>query len=520
MSKNIVKAAGAILIVNLIVKILGFAREAFIANGFGASWLTDAYQVAYTLPYFLQAILGFALVTMVVPIMTRYFVDGKDDEAWSVANSLVNIIAILLAVVSVLGIIFAPQLVFVTAPNLPEKGTEMAIHLTRIMFPAVFFMGVGMVFTGILNSRYRFVAGAAAPGISNIIIILSVVFFSAAGIFGLAWGTLASFIGLAVIQLPALYRAGFRYRFVCQWRHPAIIGAMKDIGPIVLGVAVNQIYLAVNRIFASGLSEGSISALNYASKLMNLPVGIFVAAIAAAIYPMLSEKAMGKDMEGLANTMSKGLGMVTLVALPAAAGLIVLRVPIVQLLFQRGAFGYNDTLITAYALLFLCVGLVFVAVNMVLTRAYYASGNVYTPVIVGVFSIGVNVLASFLLIKPLGHGGLALSNSLAAAANTVFLYIFFCRKLPAFSQSTFFASIGKMLVATLVMGATAWGVKIFLAPLAARGSLGLLMIVGIAIIAGVIVYFIVAKILRVHEIDQLWAILNKKVLKRLTKQRA
>jgi len=520
MSKNVVKAAGAILVVNLFVKILGFARESFIANGFGASWLTDAYQVAYTLPYFLQAILGFALVTMVVPIMTSYFVEGKDEEAWDVANSLINITAILLALVSVLGFIFAPQLVFITAPNLPARGTELAVNLTRIMFPAVFFMGVGMVFTGILNSRYRFIAGASAPGVSNIIIILSVVFFSAAGIFGLAWGTLISFIGLAVVQIPALYMAGFRYRLVCKWRHPAIIGALKDIGPIVLGVAVNQIYLALNRIFASGLSEGSISALNYAGKLMNLPVGIFVAAIAAAIYPMLAEKAKSKDNQGLANAMSKGLGMVALIALPAAAGLIVLRVPIVQLLFERGAFGYNDTLITAYALLYLCIGLVFVAVNMILTRAYYASGNVYTPVVMGIISIGVNVAASILLIKPLGHGGLALANSLAAIANSIFLYIFFCRRLPVFSQRAFFSSIGRMLIATIVMAITVWGAKLVLAPLAYRGSLGLLLLVGIAMIAGAIVYFIIAKILRVHEIDQLWAILNKKVLKRLTKRRA
>lgn len=513
---NVAKATGIILIINLLVKILGFLRETFIAGAFGASEITDAYLAAYTLPYFLQAILGSALVTAVVPVITKHFVAGKNEEAYKVGSSIINITAILLAAISFIGIVIAPTLVWLTAPGFDEEVASLTINLARIMFPAVVFMGVGMVITGILNAGYRFAVAAFAPGFSNIIIILTVIFCTSAfGVEGLAYGTLISFAGLLLIQLPFLKKMGFRYSFTIDWHHPDVQQVLKGIGPIVLGVAVNQIYFAINRIFASGLSEGSISALNFASKLMNLPVGIFVAAVASAIYPALSAFALQKNRQAMCTSLEKGLGMVFLISIPAAVGLIVLRVPIVQLLFERGAFDHTATLITAEALLYFSIGLVPVACNMILTRAFYAINDTKTPVILGFWSIVLNVVCSFLLVGPFAHGGLAFANSIAATANTLLLFMVWRKKNPQWQCNALYSGIVKITVAAFVMGlAVLLGDHFFAGIFSGDSSIHLLFRVGGGIALGGFCYFIATVLLKVEYVTEVCNVLKQKLHKK------
>ena len=221
MAKNILKATSVVLVMNLVVKLLGFLRETSLANAFGAGPLSDAYLSAYTIPYFLQAILGYALVTAVVPILTKHLVAGHKDEASYVGSAIINLTAVALAGVTLLGIIVCDWLVKLLAPGYGPEQAALTANLARIMFPSVVFMGVGMVLTGICNAHYRFAVSAFAPGMSNIIIIVSLLFFSAAyGIFGAAWGTLLSFVGFFVVQLPVLWQIGFKYRPVLDLQHP------------------------------------------------------------------------------------------------------------------------------------------------------------------------------------------------------------------------------------------------------------------------------------------------------------
>lgn len=513
MTKSIAKAAGVVLIMNLASKILGFARETFIAKEFGASDLTDAYLVAYTLPYFLQAILGFALVTVVVPILTKYLVNEEYDEAWYVASTILNLTAVVLTVFTLLGIGGAAFLVKITAPGFTPELTELATGLARIMFPSVVFMGVGMVITGILNACYRFGVPAFAPGFSNLIIIFSVIFFGTRyGITGLAVGTLVSFLGFLLLQVPVLKSVKFKYRFVFDFRHPAVKQAAVSIAPIVLGVAVNQIYFALNRIFASGLAEGSISALNYANKLMNLPLGVFVAAVASAIYPSLAAQAIKGDRKALADTMLRGLGMVSLITVPAAVGLMVLKYPIVQLLFERGAFDHQDTVATAVALFYFSIGLLPGAANMIITRAYYAVDDVKTPVIMGAFSIVVNLVLSFLLLDKMGHGGLALANSLAAGANTLLLFLALKKHLPYLKGRRLLVSLAKVVLASGIMAVLTGLTSMILGAkldLAISRNLALMVLIAITVGAGS--YFAAAVILKVEDICYIQDAIRKKL---------
>jgi len=467
---SIARAAALVLAMNLGSRLLGFVRDAVIAREFGASGATDAYLVAYTLPYSLQAVLGMAFVTVMVPAITSYLVKGEEDEGWRVASSVFNGTGLVLAFFTILGLVFAPVLVGILAPGFDQEDLVLATRLTRIMFPSILFMGLGMMVTGVLNSHKRFGLPAFAPAFTNIIIILAVVFFGANyGIEGLAAGTLVGFVGFLVIQLPGLKRIEMRYQLILDREHPAVRKVAVAVLPATFAVAVNQIVLAMNRFFASGLVPGSITALDFGNRIMNLPLAIFAAAVSTVIFPTLAEEAAGKDLASFSRTFFRGLRLVSMAILPAAVGLMVLGEPVVRLLFQRGAFDAGATHLTAGALLYFSAGLWFLASNTLLTRAYYALEDLRTPVIAGLAAIFSNLIFSFAFLPVLGHQGLALANTLAAGVNAFFLFFFLYRRLPGWREAGLGIPLMKMLVASLLMG---WLVHGFwrLVPAGATGS--------------------------------------------------
>ena len=210
MARNLVKAAGLLLIINIGVKLLGFVREMAIADEFGASFLTDAYLAAYTFPYFFQAVLGFAFVSAVLPILSQYWQeDGNNEYAYRIGSTLINITALGMIIISLFGILAAPALIWATAPGLTEQTASIAANIARIIFPSTAFMSVGVVMAGILNSRFRFAAVAIAPGICSVVIILSIVLFAKGNIYVLAWGTLIGFIVFFFIHLIDLPKNRF-----------------------------------------------------------------------------------------------------------------------------------------------------------------------------------------------------------------------------------------------------------------------------------------------------------------------
>ena len=504
MGKNVVKAAGWLLIINACVKLAGFVREMVIANGFGASAFTDAYQAAYTLPYFLQSVLGFAMVSAVLPTLSRYWrQDGDNREGCRIASTLINIVAAGMLLISVLGIVFAPQLVWLTAPELPAETATLAAQLARIMFPSVLFMSVGMVMAGVLNHCYRFTAAAVAPGVCSLVIMVATAFFAHGRIEVVAWGTLLGFVAFLLVTAVDLPHTGLRYCFAWDLRHPAIRRVLIDLLPILLGLAVNQIYTIINRIFASGLAIGSISALNYANKLINLPQGVFVAAISTAIFPALAEQAQQKDPTEFHATIRRGLTMVLLVALPATCGLLLLNTPIVSLLFESGEFDAAATGITAYALLTMCPGLVFLSLNMLLVRVFYAVGDVWTPLITGGLSIGVNVLVSVLFVPALDHGALGLANSAAAAVNALLRWLILARRLHCFRNSRLCREVLLICAAAAAMCVPVWACARLVPPGAGKMTLALWVV--ISVVVGIAVYLLVLKLCRSASLQDLKA---------------
>ncbi len=516
MQMSILRATTVVMVMNLLSKILGFGREMVIARVFGANMYTDAYLVAYTLPYFLQTILGFALVTVTVPLLTKYLLDDRKTEAFEVSNYFINLIIIVMAACAVLGVALAPVLVKIIAPLFNAETAALATKLTRIMFPSVIFMSLGMVITGILNANHKFLAAAFAPGFSSFIIIVGLLMVgSSYGIYGLAGVTLISFVGFLVVQLPSLFHMGFRYQPKISLSHSDVKTAMSTIVPIVLGTAVNQIYFALNRVFASGLAEGSISALNYASKLVNFPGGVFVAAIAAAVYPSFTEYAFKGEHKKLTSSLEKGMGMVMLLGIPAAVGLIVLRVPIVQLLFEGGAFTHENTLQTASALLYFSIGLFPFAAILVLTRVFYSFGDVKMPVYAGIAGIAINVVASLLLVGPLTHSGLALANSLAGIANMLIFFVVLKKYLPNLAYKPFVDSFLRIALASFVMGAAIhFSLPSLMAAFGNGGSKGMFLVVLIEIGGGILLYVLSVFLLKLKEANYVKEIITRKLHKK------
>lgn len=502
MDKNIIRAAGGLLIINAGVKVLGFVREMVMAGCFGASHLVDAYQVAYALPYFLQTILGYAFVSAVLPLLSRCWVEeGDNSEACRLGSTLLNISAAAMLAVSLLGVVLARLLVWLTAPSLDQPTAELATMLTRIIFPSVVFMSLGMVISGILNCRYRFTAAALAPAMVSLGVIVAAAWLADGNIAVVAWGTLAGFVGFFLLTLADLPRTGFKYIFCWDLRRPEIKQVLLDLAPIVLGLAVTQIYSIINRIFASALEVGSISVLNYANKVMNMPLGVFVAAIITASFPLLAEKARQIDGEQLSATVRKNVAMIVLIALPCTLGLMLLARPIIQLLFEGGLFTAADTLNTSLTLIMMSPCVLFLGVSMLLIRVYYALGDVKTPLLTGAVSIAVNVLASLLALRWFGDAaGLGFANSLAAVANAGLLWLMLRQRI-RFAEAVLARELKVIVLAALVMAL----LTRLLTPIIVvdQGKLLLAVTLLAVIAAAVISFFALLALLRSQSLKEL-----------------
>lgn len=510
---RLAQAALVVFVLNFASRLLGFVRDAVIAGKFGAGPETDAYMVAYTIPYFLQTVLGMAFVTVLVPALTAYLVKGQREEAWKVASALINWTGLILVALAVVGGILAPWLVSLLAPGFPEKVKGLAVQLTRILFFSLPFMGTGMVVSGILNAGYYFTSPALAPAVSNIVIIASALSLAHSfGIYGLALGTVASFIAFLLVQVPELSRLGFRYFFLFYSRHPMVRRVGIYLPPVIFSLAVNQIYQATNRFFASHLAPGSITALDLGLRLVSVPLGVFAAAVSTTVFPALSEEAARGRKHELATLTCRGISLAAFMVLPTAVAFIILREPLVRLVFERGAFEARATFMTAEVVLYASWGLLAQVAQPILLRTFYALGEVVVPAVAGLASVGLNIVFSLILSPALGHGGLALANSLAASFYVLALYIALKIRLPFLETGALLKRAGSIGMTSIFMGGALFifSKALYLFnPLQATWALGLKML----FLAGVslIVFLVLASAFKVEEMKLLQGVIGRRL---------
>jgi len=510
-ARRLARSAGIVGAATMASRVLGMARDVLLAYFFGAGNQMDAFYLAFRIPNLFRDLFAEgALSAAFVPAFTRRLTRGGLNDAWRLGNLVVNALLVVTLTLVILGVVFAQPLVVLFASDyarVPGK-LELTVSLARILFPFLTLVGLAAACMGMLNSLDRFFVPAFAPAMFNVGTVVSVLalvptlpLFGVRPIFAVAIGALAGGIGQVAVQLPGLWREGFRYRPVLDWRDPALREVLVLMGPGAIGLAAVQINVFVNTILATAEGTGAVSWLNYAFRLMYLPIGLFGLSIATAALPALSGQAARQQTAAMRQTLSRGLRMMLMLNVPATAGLIALAGPIVALLFQRGSFTPGDTAATAAALTCYAPGLVGYSVVKIAVRTFYALRDSRTPVIVTGVSVLVNVALNVALAPAMGYRGLALGTALAALFNAGVLLWLLWTRLEGLEGRRLATAFVKITIASVVMAAAAATTEAWLHGMLPGGDLlSRAVRVGIAIGVALLVLTLVARALRVREL--------------------
>ncbi len=409
-------------------RILGFIRDAIIARFFGAGAATDAFFVAFRLPNLLRRIFAEGAFSQAfVPILAEYKNQQGDEATRTFIAYVSGLLTLILAIVTLAGILAAPWIIYITAPGFtdtPDKF-DLTVRLFRITFPYILLISLVSLAGAILNTWNRFSVPAFAPTLLNISMIISVLFlapYCEPPIIALGWGVFAGGILQLLYQLPYLQKIGMLVLPRISFRNSGVWRVLKLMGPAIIGVSVSQISLIINTIFASFLQSGSVSWMYYADRLMELPTGVLGVALGTILLPSLAKSFSTGDHKEYQRLMDWGLRLCFLLALPCAIALAILAEPLTVSLFQYGNFTAYDAVMTQRALIAYCVGLMGLIVVKVLAPGFYSRQDIKTPVKIAIITLILTQLMNFVFIGSLKHAGLALSIGLAACFNALMLY--------------------------------------------------------------------------------------------------
>lgn len=455
--RKLIKSTGIIGVATAFSRVLGFVRDIIIANLFGTAVYAQAFVVAFRIPNLLRDLVGEGATNAAfVPVLTDELAKKGKEDFFKLAQVIFNILFWALLGLTILGIFASPVIIKLIAPGfLADKGKfDITVTLTRFLFPFLVLVGLWAYTMGILNTLGYFAAPAFGPAILNLSIIVCASLFGE-NVFGLAAGVLVGGLLQLVIQMPPLYRAGWRARLTGEFSHPKA----KKVGilliPRALGACVYQVNVFVSTILASLSSiagEGAVAALYYANRVWQLPLAIFGIALAQAALPAMSRHVAVNDIGKLKDTLSFSLKIVFFILIPSSIGLMVLGEPITKVLFERGAFTHYSTAITSSALFFYAIGLVACGGIKVLVSAFYSLHDTLTPVRAAVIALVLNVVLNLALMFPLKVGGLALATSVSAGVNFIILYVLLRRRLGDFGDRAIADSFMRVLFASILMG--------------------------------------------------------------------
>lgn len=461
---NLLKALATVGSMTFLSRILGFVRDTLIARVFGAGFYTDAFFVAFKIPNLLRRLSAEGAFSQAfVPVLAEYKNRRGHDATRILVDHVTTLMALVLVAVTLLGILAAPWIVYVSAPgfaNTPDKFA-LTVELLRITFPYIFFISLVSLAGGVLNTYNKFSVPAFGPVWLNIAFIVAALFFAPyfdPPVLVLGWAVFVGGILQLAFQLPFLARIGFLPRIRLDWRDEGVRRILRLMGPAVFGVSIAQLSLLINTIFASFLGTGSVSWLYYADRLMEFPTGILGVALGTILLPSLSKSVADQAHGEYSQLMDWGLRLTWMLALPAAVALAVLSVPLVATLFRYGEFSVHDLWMTREALVAYSVGLLGLILIKVLAPGFYARQNIKTPVKIAVFTLlatqAMNVL--FVWVLPLRHAGLALAISLGACINAGLLYYHLRRGGIFQPQPGWLLFLLKLAIAVATMGAVLW----------------------------------------------------------------
>ena len=514
-AESVVRSAGIVSVAVAMSRVTGLLREIVMARLFGAGFVYDAFLLGFRIPNLTRDLFAEgALSSAFVPIFTQTLAQKGKKDAAALSNLVGTALILIVGGFCLLGVIFSPALVDLLAEGfrqVPGKF-ELSVKMTRVMFPFLLLVALAAQAMGVLNACNRFAVPALASTFFN---IGSVAFGLVLGYILAPWLGIDPITGMAIgvvlggalqliWQVPSLRKEGFSFHPAFDWNHPGLRRIIKLMGPAILGNAAVQINVMVNTNFASRIpGNGPVSWLGYAFRFMQLPLGLFGVAIASATLPSISRSAGAGNFEEFRRTLSRSLGMVFLLTLPSSVGLIVLGNTMIGAIYQGGKFHAFDTQQTALALSCYAVGLAGYSALKVLNPAFYALHDARTPMIISLISIAVNyATASFLLNSTsLSHAGLALSTSTVAIFGALALFLILRTRIGGMYGRSLAASIGKITVASGVMGGAVWLSSQQIQHSLGIGRLGRLIDLAVSIPVGLIVFYFSCRSLRVSELD-------------------
>ena len=470
-------------------KVLGFLREQVVAWKFGTSAAVDSYAAASAVPVLVAGILGGAIASAFMPVYGARLTKGSGRR---LAGTVLATTGLISFVATIVIFAFAPQIISVYVPGFSLENQALTVTLLRIMAVLTLVMSLSQYITILFQAHKQFFWPALTPIIMNVIIAGGLLLHG--DIQWLSWLSVLGMLVPVMLMIVVAGRRGLPLVTKLEMDDPAFKMLLSLSAPIFVGSLFGQLYLFVEKTLASNLTTGSVAALHYSNKLVQLPLGVFVMALSAALYPTLSEHAAKGDMASFARAMSSALRGVVLIMVPAAVGMFVLRYPIVRLAFERGSFDVSATTRTAQALGYYSLGLVGVALAQMLGRGFYSLQDMMTPVKIGVATAVVHVTLAYVLVGPMAHGGLALANSLGFLFNACVMYYFLSRKL-AQGSIRVLPLLVKAAVASVAMAFT----SVMILNLTVR--FGQIISIGLAVGMGLGVYGILLMVLRVEEVS-------------------
>ncbi|MBX3281986.1 MAG: murein biosynthesis integral membrane protein MurJ [Acidobacteria bacterium] len=543
---SVARSAGIVSIAVMFSRLFGLLREVIFARFFGAGFLTDAYVVAFRLPNVLRDLFAEgALSVAFVKVFTDYQIKLGEKAAWRLASLIFNLLAVVLSIICIVGIIFSKELVGVVADGFSPEKAALATTLTQIMFPYILLVALAAVAMGVLNTKNIFGIPASASTVFNIVSIcvgLSLAYWLSGGgwdvpkdknivpdgaaqwaIIGMSIGTLIGGAAGLAMQLPSLYRVGFRFSPVISLADEGVKKVVVLMTPAILGTSAVQINVLVNTYFVSSI-DGAQGWLNYAFRLMQFPIGLFGVAVGTAAIPVLSRLAAEGKRGEFRDTISSSMNLVFLMTLPSACGLIVLGEPIIRLIYERGRFDALATQMTATALVGYSIGLTGYAAIKILSPAFYALDDAKTPMIIALASIIVNFIGCYGLrewfshygVTPetpsgYGHLGVALATSLVALFNFTALAYLLRRKISRLNGRSIASAFIKIALSSAVLSVVCYASYHFILARFGSNGLSMRMIEAFVPIAlGGAAFVACAMLLRVHELHQVYGMISKR----------
>ncbi|MDD4843701.1 MAG: murein biosynthesis integral membrane protein MurJ [Anaerotignum sp.] len=508
-----VKAVSFMMMITLTGKILGLVREQFLAANYGLGMEAVAFLIASQIPRtFFDAVFASAISASFIPIFNEYLQKEGKEEAFSLANRFITLISAVTLVMMLFGIVFSEQFVWLFANGFDAKTAALSASLARILFPTILFTAMAFSFVGILQSLDEFNIPAAISVASNAIIIIYFVFFNSKfGIYGLTSAFLIGWAMQAFIQIPSLQKKGYWYRPDFHFRDEGLKKIGKLMLPVMIGTWVQPINFMINCRFASQLYNGKekVAALQYANNLYTIIVGVFVLAIANLIFPKLSRISSGKDKEKFGSTVKITLRSMMFLLIPMMVGIMALSRPLVALIYERGSFGAEGTLLTSTALFFFSLGVMGYGVQTILSRAFYANQDGKTPFFSGIVSVVTNAILCSLLLKPMGLGGLALSAAVSSIVSAVVLLGPAVKRYPEIIDKKLVVSLGKMAICAMVMLLFVLGSFRILEPRMGTSLFGRILVLGIPTGIGVLAYMVPAFLLGVEEAKMVFSAIGR-----------